>query len=123
MFTSTVAKARSEVAIGRVMKAAVGEWGTTFINLAVILSVLGAGGIFGALCLGLIPAFLFSPPLRNAGMGTMVTSAMVLLLAVASLSLHRFEARLQHSVRGAELQYLLQVALLDRLVHIHDLLL
>ena len=46
--------------------------------------LLGAGGIFGALCLGLIPAFLYSPPLRNAGMGTMVTSSMVLLLAVAS---------------------------------------
>jgi len=42
------------------------------------------GGIFGALCFGAIPAFLLSPPLRNAGMGTMVTSAMVLLLAVAS---------------------------------------
>ena len=42
------------------------------------------GGLFGALVLGLIPAFLFSPPLKNAGMGTMVTSAMVLLLAVAS---------------------------------------
>ena len=40
--------------------------------------------MFGALCVGLIPAFLYSPPLRNAGMGTMVTSAMVLLLAVAS---------------------------------------
>jgi TRAP-type mannitol/chloroaromatic compound transport system permease large subunit len=42
------------------------------------------GGIFGALCFAAIPAFLMSPPLRNAGMGTMVTSAMVLLLAVAS---------------------------------------
>ncbi len=43
-----------------------------------------SGGAFGALCVGLIPAFLYSPPLKNAGMGTMVTSAMVLLLAVAS---------------------------------------
>ena len=42
------------------------------------------GGIFGALCVGAFPAFLLSPPLKNAGMGTMVTSAMVLLLAVAS---------------------------------------
>ncbi len=42
------------------------------------------GGLFGCLVGGLIPAFLISPPLKNAGMGTMVTSAMVLLLAVAS---------------------------------------
>jgi TRAP-type mannitol/chloroaromatic compound transport system permease large subunit len=42
------------------------------------------GGVFGALCFGAIPGFLLSPPMRNAGMGTMVTSSMVLLLAVAS---------------------------------------
>ena len=43
-----------------------------------------SGAAFGALVGIALPAFLMSPPLYNAGMGTMTTSAMVLFLAVAS---------------------------------------
>lgn len=42
------------------------------------------GAVFCGLSLAAIAPFLFSTSLRNAGMGTMVTSSMVLLLAVAS---------------------------------------
>jgi TRAP-type mannitol/chloroaromatic compound transport system permease large subunit len=42
------------------------------------------GLAFAALCLALIPGFVMSPQMRAASYGTMVTSGMVLFLAVAS---------------------------------------
>ena len=49
------------------------------------LLVPGITGVaFSMLCLALIPGFLMSPQMRAAAYGTMVTSAMVLFLAVAS---------------------------------------
>ena len=45
----------------------------------------GVTGIaFSMLCLALVPGFLMSPQMRTAAYGTMVTSGMVLFLAVAS---------------------------------------
>ncbi|HRD76385.1 MAG TPA: TRAP transporter large permease subunit, partial [Hyphomicrobiaceae bacterium] len=43
-----------------------------------------SGTAFGAIFGGTLLGFILSPPLYNAGMGTMTTSAMVLFLAVAS---------------------------------------
>ena len=42
------------------------------------------GAAFAALCLAVAPGVLLSPEMRNAAYGTMVTSGMVLFLAVAS---------------------------------------
>ena len=42
------------------------------------------GAAFAAICLAAVPGFLMSPQMRAASYGTMVTSGMVLFLAVAS---------------------------------------
>ena len=66
-----------------------------FTILTIVLGAIGAaigwkivggpsGAAFGVIAMALVPAFLLSPPLKNAAMGTMVTSAMVLFLAVSS---------------------------------------
>lgn len=66
-----------------------------FIAASLVCAVLGAGFgwalipggtglLFGIIVFALMPAFLMSKELRTASYGTMVTSGMVLLLAVAS---------------------------------------